>query len=249
MRPEWFSDTPVRLGTPDALLTLAGKWLNEVAELDSFNRAETTAVKGYVTSRVDRVREPYARRFVDRPRSGVLAGTTNQGEYFKDPTGARRFWPVACDGLINLEKLREWREQLFAEALVRLASADPEERRCWPTRAEEEKHLVPQQERREIVDPWFDRLALWLDSKVAFGETGLQVAEVDSFTSFELLTRGRCAHGPHRRRSADGDPGGHRDAPPGMGEAARWRRWARVALLAARAQGGGQGGGGWWSSR
>ena len=190
VRPEWFSDTPVRLGTADALLTLAGKWLNEVAELDSFNRAETTAVKGYVTSRVDRVREPYARRFVDRPRSGVLAGTTNQGEYFKDPTGARRFWPVACDGVIGLEKLREWREQLFAEALVRLASADPEERRCWPTRAEEEKYLVPQQERREIVDPWFDRLALWLDSKVTYGETGLQVVEVDSFTSFELLTRG-----------------------------------------------------------
>ncbi|GAB1389857.1 MAG: hypothetical protein AMXMBFR78_11330 [Rubrivivax sp.] len=190
VRSEWFADTPVRLGTADSLLTLAGKWLFEVAELDSFNRAETTAVKGYVTSRVDRVREPYARRFVDRPRSGVLAGSTNQGEYFKDPTGARRFWPVACDDEIDLEKLRAWRDQLFAEAMVRLASEDPEERRCWPTRAEEEKYLVPQQERREIVDPWFDRLALWLDSRANYGESGLEVREVQSFTSFDLLTKG-----------------------------------------------------------
>jgi hypothetical protein len=95
----------------------------------------------------------------------------------------------------TIQVLTENRDAIVAAATkaginVRLASADPEERRCWPTRAEEEKHLVPQQERREIVDPWFDRLALWLDSKVAFGETGLQVAEVDSFTSFELLTRG-----------------------------------------------------------
>lgn len=189
VRNEWFADTPVRVGTPDAVLSIAGKWLYEIAEMDSFNRAETTAVKSYVSSREDRVREPYARRFVDRKRSGVFAGSTNQSEYFKDPTGARRFWPVACDGEIDLAKLAEWRDQLFAEALQRLASADSEERRYWPTRAEEEKYLVPQQERREIVDPWFERLASWLQSPQNYGESGLEVREVESFTSFELLTK------------------------------------------------------------
>ncbi len=189
VRPEWFADTPVRIGTPDALLTMAGKWVYEIAEMDSFNRAEATAVKGYITSRIDRVREPYARRFADRPRSGVLVGSTNQAEYFKDPTGARRFWPVACDGEIDIDKLEQWREQLFAEAMVRLASPDAEERRCWPTRAEEEKYLVPQQERREIVDPWFDRLAQWVDLNTKYGDTMLEVCEVESFTSFELLTK------------------------------------------------------------
>ena len=189
VRDEWFADTPVRVGTPDAVLSIAGKWLYEIAEMDSFNRAETTAVKSYVSSREDRVREPYARRFVDRKRSGVFAGSTNQSEYFKDPTGARRFWPVACDGEIDLAKLREWRSQLFAEALHRLASADAETRRYWPTRAEEEKYLVPQQERREIVDPWFERLEQWLDSKQNYGESGLEVREVECFTAFELLTK------------------------------------------------------------
>lgn len=197
VRDEWFSDTPMRVGTPDALLTLAGKMVVEIPEMDSFNRAEATAVKAYITSRVDRVREPYARRFADRPRSGVLVGSTNQAEYFKDPTGARRFWPVACDGEIELEKLREWRDQLFAEALVRLASDDPEARRCWPTRAEEERYLVPQQEKREIVDPWFDRLAMWLDSNANYGETGREIREVERFTAFELLTK--CLNVPMDR--------------------------------------------------
>lgn len=219
VRDAWFSDTPVRIGSPDALLTLAGKWVVELAEMDSFNRAEATAVKAYITSRVDRVREPYARRFVDRPRSGVLVGSTNQAEYFKDPTGARRFWPVACDGEIDLDKLREWRDQLFAEALARLASSDADERRCWPTRAEEEQYLVPQQEKREITDPWFDRLAVWLDSKANYGETGLEVREVERFTAFELLTR--CLNVPMDRID------GNRQMSTRVGQIMHKLGWAR----------------------
>ncbi|QOR55222.1 MAG: hypothetical protein SHS37scaffold296_39 [Burkholderiales phage 68_11] len=186
---DWFADTPIRIGDKDALLSLAGKWLYEVGELDSFNKAEVTAVKQYVSSRIDRVREPFARRPVDRPRSAVFGGSTNQSEYFKDPTGARRFWPVACDGDIELAKLASWRDQLFAEAMHRLASDDAELRRYWPTREETERLLVPQQERREIVDPWFERLAVWLESKDVFDDAGRHVCEVELFTAHELLVK------------------------------------------------------------
>jgi predicted P-loop ATPase len=186
---DWFADTPIRIGDKDAVLSLAGKWLYEVGELDAFNRAEVTAVKQYVSSRIDRVREPFARRPSDRPRSGVFAGSTNQSEYFKDPTGARRFWPVACDGEIQLELLANVRDQLFAEAMHRLASDDLEVRRYWPTREETDKYLVPQQERREIVDPWYERLAIWLDLREVYGDSGEQICDVEHFTSHELLTK------------------------------------------------------------
>lgn len=186
---DWFADTPIRIGDKDALLSLAGKWLYEVGELDSFNKAEVTAVKQYVSSRVDRVREPFARRPTDRPRSGVFAGSTNQSEYFKDPTGARRFWPVACDGEIDIDKLAAWRDQLFAEAQHRLGSEDADLRRYYPTLAETDAYLVPEQEQREIVDPWFERLAGWLESRQNYGECGLEVREVESFTAYDLLTK------------------------------------------------------------
>lgn len=156
----WFADTPIRIGDKDALLNLAGVWLYEVAELDSFNKAEVTAVKQYVSSRVDRVREPYSRRPSDRSRSCVLAGTTNQHEYFKDSTGSRRFWPVACDGEIDIGKLAAWRDQLFAQAVSDLAGGA----RYHPTREEVEQYILPEQESREITDPWYERIALWLDS-------------------------------------------------------------------------------------
>lgn len=186
-RDEWFADTPIRIGDKDALLSLAGKMLYEVGELDSFNRAEVTAVKQYISSRVDRVREPFARRHTDRARAGVFAGTTNQHEYFKDPTGARRFWPVSCVGDIDLEKLAEWREQLFAEAMARLRSEDLEKRRYYPTREETETYLIPQQEAREIGDPWFERIATWVDSKEDWRSTGAPIRHIRCFTSHDIL--------------------------------------------------------------
>lgn len=185
----WYADTPLRIGTSDALLSLAGVWLYVIEELASFNNSEVEVIKSYVSSRDDRVREPYARRFSSRPRSGVFAGTTNRAQYFKDPTGARRFWPVTCFGEIDLAKLDEWRDKLFAEALWRLNHTDAEVRRYWPTRAEEEEFLVPEQERRSVEDPWFEKVAPWLQSKAKFGDTMHEIWEVPSFTTFELLTK------------------------------------------------------------
>lgn len=181
---EWFADTPLKIGDKDAILNLAGKWLYEIAEMDSFNRAEVTAVKQYITSRVDRVREPYTRRPADRPRTCVLGGTTNQGEYLKDSTGARRFWPIAVRRL-DLKKLASWRDQMFAEAKHLLANGE----RYWPTKEEERLYIIPEQEDREIIDPWLELIAIWVD--------GPEQMHIKRFTSAELLTK--CINVPSDR--------------------------------------------------
>jgi len=43
-------------------------------------------------------------------------GTTNQESFLFDPTGSRRFWPINCTQ-IDLDLLKDWREQLWAEAM------------------------------------------------------------------------------------------------------------------------------------
>ncbi|MGV8823982.1 VapE domain-containing protein [Methylibium petroleiphilum] len=258
----WFADTPIRIGDKDALLSLAGIWLYEIGEMESFSKAEVTAVKQYVSSRVDRVREPFARRPADRRRSGVFSGSTNASEYFKDPTGARRFWPVACNGEIDLAKLREWRDQLYAEALHRLASDDIDVRRYWPTREETDKYLVPQQDRREIIDPWYEKLAIWLDSKGDYSDVGLRVCDVDRFTTHELLTRalnvpvdridgarqmatrvGTAMHrlGWEKDRDSTG-PRLHRYYRPGTGGRSGWESRNRPAAAPGSSSSTGQGG-------
>lgn len=176
---EWFADTPLPLGDKDAYMQLDGVWLYEIGEMDSFNRSETTVVKAFVTTQSDRYREPYARRIITRLRQVGFAGTTNQGEYFKDTTGNRRFWPVHCHGLIDLELLAQWREQLFAEALA-LYNAGA----IWrPTREEEATYIRPEQEAREIVDPWMPKLEMEL-----YGIEG-KLHLVNEVTGYDLLTQ------------------------------------------------------------
>jgi len=171
----WFADTPFKIGDKDAYQVITNAWLYEMAEMDSLNRSETTAVKAFVSSEIDRFREPYERRPIDRPRQVVFAGTTNSGEYFKDTTGNRRFWPVRVGRNLDLKRLAEWRPQLFAESLYRFRQGE----RWHPTREEDREFFQPVQEQREIVDPWLYPLEAWLDDP-------LQRA-VNAFTSYELL--------------------------------------------------------------
>jgi predicted P-loop ATPase len=154
----WFQDTPLKLGDKDAYMQLTGVLIYEIAEMDSFNRAETTQVKSFITQENDRFREPYGRRVADFPRQCVFGGTTNQGEYLKDTTGNRRMWPIQTFN-IRLDLLKELRDSLFAEALHRFNAGE----RWHPTREEEREHFIPEQDARRIVDGWLYPIMDWLD--------------------------------------------------------------------------------------
>ena len=115
----WFTDRISRLGGKDSSMEVAGVWLIEMSELDALTKATNSAIKSFVTRRHDRFRPPYGKHVVDQPRQCVFTGSINPtGGYLKDPTGARRFWPVTC-GVIDLEALVRDRDQLWAEAVVR----------------------------------------------------------------------------------------------------------------------------------
>jgi putative DNA primase/helicase len=146
---EWFEDASIKIGDKDGYMMLQGKWIIEIAEMDSFNRAEATAVKAFITQQVDSYREPYAKRPVKKPRSVAFFGTTNSTEYQKDSTGSRRFWPVAC-GDIDIERLRNDRDQMLAQAVFEYNAGLP----LYPTRKEEAEIIAPEQDLRTLADAW-----------------------------------------------------------------------------------------------
>jgi predicted P-loop ATPase len=112
---DWFLDNLPDLKDKDAMLNLQGKWLIELGELASIKRSDFNLVKTYLVRRVDTVRPHYGRLSADVKRQSVFIGTVNEGEYLKDPTGNRRYWPVRV-GLCDADGIREIRDQLFAEA-------------------------------------------------------------------------------------------------------------------------------------
>lgn len=112
----WYTEAHESVTSNDFFMVLHGKMIIEIAELDAFSRAEVTRIKQVVTCTTDRYRSPYGRAAQDHPRMSIFAATTNEKHYFRDNTGARRFWPVMC-GAINHAMLEENREQFFAEAI------------------------------------------------------------------------------------------------------------------------------------
>lgn len=119
----YYASTHEKVGTKDFYLVLTGKMIVELTEMHAFSGMEQTRIKGVISDATDRYRAPYGRMATDNPRMSVFAGTTNEDEWNRSTTGARRFWPVAC-GKIDLAWLRENREQLFAESVARLARGE-----------------------------------------------------------------------------------------------------------------------------
>ena len=93
---KWFSDSLSTFEGKEACEMLQGVWINEVGELNGLNRAETNAVKQFLSKVEDIFREPYGRRTSVYPRRCVFFGTTNESEFLRDKTGNRRFWPIDC---------------------------------------------------------------------------------------------------------------------------------------------------------
>jgi len=152
----WFTDTPMVLGDKDGFQQMQGMWCIELAELDSFNKAENTRAKQFFGSRTDRYRPSYGRLVQEFPRQCVFVGTTNQDQYLKDSTGNRRYWPVSCSN-INQKTLESDRDMLWAEALFLFNEGFP----WWPD--DKYKHLFEsQQDDRFESDVWESVIFDWL---------------------------------------------------------------------------------------
>jgi putative DNA primase/helicase len=157
----WFSDTPFRVGDKDAYQQIQGVWLYEIAELDSFSRAESTAVKAFISSSKDRFRAPYERGVEDHFRQTCFLATTNAIEYLRDWTGNTRFWPIQCGAEIDLDGFDRARGEVLAEAVC-IYRGGGDAARAHPTREDEERLFRAEQEHRLSVHPWFDVIEKYL---------------------------------------------------------------------------------------
>lgn len=122
MGGEWFSDSLRTFGDKDAMETIQGTWINEIAEMQALNKADIDAVKMFLSKTSDYYRAAYGRYTSDRRRQCVFFGTTNSRECLTDPTGSRRFWCVDIDVIGRrksvAEDLDRERDQLWAEAVA-----------------------------------------------------------------------------------------------------------------------------------
>ncbi|WFF83335.1 VapE domain-containing protein [Delftia tsuruhatensis] len=161
----YYTDNAIRVGDKDSQLAQQMAWIVESAELESLNKAESTAIKQYLSAQEDWFRPPYGAQMVKSKRHFVNVGTTNADTFLRDATGDRRFWPLEVRQ-VNADALIEMRGQLLAEALHRLNAGE----RYWPDRDEEKTLIFPEQEPFKRSDPWEDLLDAYVN-----GNDGLHV--------------------------------------------------------------------------
>jgi predicted P-loop ATPase len=163
IRDNWFTDRLSHIASKDAALETAGVLIVEIAEMDALTKATSSLTKSFLTRRYDRFRPPYGKHMTRLPRQCVFAGTINPtaGGYLKDPTGARRFWPVACQGIIDRDGLEKVRDQLWAEAVHQHKAGA----KWWLETPELEALATAEQAARFAVDAWEAPIREWLGDR------------------------------------------------------------------------------------
>jgi putative DNA primase/helicase len=156
--PEFFLDDFSDFENKDTLLKLHGAWIVELGEFSGVRRSAIDKVKAFLTCRNDIFRVPYGRRAQSYPRTNIFAATVNDDTPFTDETGNRRFWPVKC-GTINLDKLRNDRDQLWAEAVARFQKGEH-----WWLTSELNEVAANEQSERYQEGQWDDIIEKWLEN-------------------------------------------------------------------------------------
>lgn len=165
MGGDWFSDSLRTFGDKDAMETIQGTWINEVAEMQAMAKAEVDAVKMFLSKTNDYYRAAYGRYTADRPRQCVFFGTTNSKECLVDASGGRRFWVVDIDRMPRQKNvfrdLDGERDQLWAEAVTYWRLGEP---LYLPPELEEAARKV--QEDHRARHPWEGLIADYLAQEI-----------------------------------------------------------------------------------
>jgi predicted P-loop ATPase len=185
VRDAWFTDRLSHFATKDAAIDVTGVWIVEISEMDAVARASSSTAKRFISGQIDRFRPPYGKYMAQRLRQCVFAGSINPpvGGYLKDPTGARRFWPVACRGMINRADLERDRDQLWAEALHRYNAGAA----WWLETPELEELATTEQRARFAADVWEEKIASWLGDRADVGIWEVMEDALD--LSHDLMTQ------------------------------------------------------------
>lgn len=169
----WHMETTMSMDKKDFFEALLGKIIVEFSEGETMTRASIEKMKAVITTKVDRFRVSYGRVAEDFPRRCVFAMTTNKSQYLIDETGARRWLPIRVEKkMVDLQWIRENREQLFAEAFHLLK----EGHKFWEFPEEETR---AQQELRKERNPNEPKVAEYIfDNMPTIKTEGLTVNEI-----------------------------------------------------------------------
>lgn len=153
--PGLFTDSRINLKDKDSYMTLYSCLIFEDQEAASLSGNHYQAHKAFMSSQEDRFRKPFGRKVETFKRHTVIVSTSNEVSTLRDPSGDRRWWCVRVPDRkhANLDWLRQWRDQLWGEAVVAFKSGEA----WWLDRAQDAQRAVANNDFR--YHDWYTQCA------------------------------------------------------------------------------------------
>lgn len=158
----------------DSIIGCITHYIVEIGELESSFRKDIARLKGFLTNDFDKLRRPYAKDEAEYPRKTIFAATVNDDRFLIDPTGNRRWWTIAVQGL-NFKHDVDM-QQLFAQLAL-----DFDRGEQWWLNAAEARELAAYNLKHRAVSAIAERVADYLDLEMVGYEGG------EPKTAIELL--------------------------------------------------------------
>jgi hypothetical protein len=162
--PSWFTDNmPPVDKRADVVNAIRSKLIVEWAELDQMRKSEVESIRAFITVKVDQQRLSFERHTLAYKRQAIIVGTTNSYTPLRDGQGNRRSWPIVVSvPEIDCDRLALERDQLFAEAKVKLAAGE-----LLYLQGDALSQAEERQEAARDVDPTEETIKAWLDGDLA----------------------------------------------------------------------------------
>jgi Arc/MetJ family transcription regulator len=165
---KWYGSVRFKDRDKETVQKMLGRWFIEVGEMRGMGTKEINDIKDFVTTRVDRERFAYGRKLGEYPRTNIFVGSWNPDHVglLNDKTGNRRFIPIEI-GKIDIEGIKEVRDQLFAESVhmykdgYRLYLDDDED-------AQFITELNNIHKKVEVKEEWANHIVTFMQSSKAF---------------------------------------------------------------------------------
>lgn len=174
---EFFCEIAFHEKDDDLARKMRGCLVGEIGELNGLHTRELESIKSFITRRYEKWTPKYKEFASQYPRRLVFIGTTNASEFLADSTGNRRWLPVNV-GEVDVDGIKEVRDQLWAEAAVIFISGGVQ----WQDAQELAKN---EHADFEMNDEWEDVVQNWLNTPDEFD--GPAPADRHHLTSYEIL--------------------------------------------------------------
>ena len=159
---------------------MRGALMVELGELSGLRSREIETIKAWITRSKEDWVPKYQEYAVTLQRRCVIQGTSNPTDLLDDPTGARRWLPMAC-GEVDVEAIARDRDQLWAEARVMHAAGGVEWRKAQALA--EGVH-----DDYRVTDTWEEAIERWLQTPDLDGT----LPGAEGFNTHDVLTQALC---------------------------------------------------------